>query len=272
MKIILLPILFLCFLLQSCSRLDLAVQFSGNYIVNKTDNYFDLTKEQKKWLKENFDNDFLKVQKNIFPQIAGELLKIADVINSKRPIDNTMVSVTYERVKNLFYDSLRLFSGNAVIFADHLTPKQIVYFQKEFDIKMGDLKDEESSKDSYKKMKKQFDTWMGSVTSAQKDELEKFNFLNPPMTSEIISNRQFLAHEFVKSYPDKIARKNFVEKLTIHLDKSYEEKFSKAYRDRYNKVLALTASILNKMTDDQRKTMVETLRDRANQLMKISKN
>ncbi|MBC7711913.1 MAG: hypothetical protein H7177_01140 [Rhizobacter sp.] len=272
MKKMMLPFLFLIIFLNSCSRLDVAVQFASTYVANKADDYFDTNKEQAKWLKDNFNKDFVKVQKIIFPQMAAELMKAADVVSSKRTIDTMMLQASYDRVKNLFYDVLRTFSAKAVLFADQLTSKQIVYFQKTFDKKMNDLKEDESSKDSYKKMKKQFDTWMGTMTTVQKNELEKFTKANPPLTAEKIYTRQLLAHEFVTAYPDKISRKRFVEKITTHFDDAYENRFSKTAKERNNKVVALVASILNKMTDDQRETLVETLRDRANQLVKISKN
>ena len=274
MKKLFLPIFFICisFFFHSCSRLDFAVQLASTYVASKADDYFDLTHDQTKWLKVNFEKDFERVQKIIFPQIAGELMKASETISNNRPVDATTVMMSYERIKNLFYDGMRMFAANAVIFADKLHPNQIVYFQKEFDKKMRDIKDDGSSKDAYKKMKKQFDSWMGSMTSIQKKELEDFSMAYPPITSEKIYNRQLLAHEFVTSYPDRTLRKRFIEKLMTQFDLVYEAKFSKAAKDRNNKTIVVVASILNKMTDDQRKTLSETLRDRANQLIKISKN
>lgn len=273
MKKILLPLLLVfCFFFNSCSRLDLAVQFANTYVTNKADDYFDLTREQIKWLRENFEKDFLRVQRTIFPQIASEMVRASDIINTNRPVDTTTVMITYERVKNLFYDGLRMFSGSSVLFADKLRPNQVTYFQKEFDKKMNDLREDENSKESYKKMKKHFNSWLGSLTAMQKNEMEDFSKVNPPVTIEKIYNRQQLAHEFTSSFPDKENRKRFIIKLTTQFDQVYEGKFSKSAKDRNNGIIALVTSILNKMTDDQRQTLVQTLRDRANQLIKISKN
>ncbi len=272
MKKIFLPlVLLICFFFHSCSRLDIAVQFANTYVANKADDYFDLTREQTKWLRANFEKDFLQVQKLIFPQIASEMMNASEIISSRRPIDAATVMISYERIKNLFYDGMRMFTTNTIIFTDKLQPNQIVYFQKEFDKKMRDLKDDESAKDSYKKMKKHFDTWMGNMTSAQKDELEKFSKAYPPVTSEKIYNRQLLAHEFISAYPVKENRRRFITKLTTQFDQVYEARFSKGAKDRNNKIVIMVASILNKMTDSQRQTLVDTLRDRANQLIKISK-
>ena len=119
-------------------------------------------------------------------------------------------------------------------------------------------------------MKKQYDSWMGSMSSAQKKELEKFTSQNPSPVNEIIYQRQALAHEFIKVHPDKAARKQFVEKLFTQYESLYEPGFSKVSKERNAKVVKNVTAILNMMSDDQRKVLVETLRDRANQLKKIS--
>ena len=272
MKKILVPMLFLFLFLNSCSRLDIAVQFANTYVANKADDYFDLTSEQKKWLRANFEKDFLNVQKVIFPQLAAELMKASEVISTKKNIEVATVQMSYDRMKNLFFESLRMFSNNAINFSDKLGPDQILVFQKEFDKKMRDLSEDESSRNSFKKMKKQFDSWMGNLTAIQKKELENFNNLNPPLTSEKVHARQQLALEFVSSFPDKQNRRIFVSKITTKFDQLYESKLSKAYVVRNTRVMGLVASILNKISDDQRQSLVDTLRDRANQLIKISKS
>lgn len=272
MKYFFIPILvLLCLYLNSCSRLDLAVQFANTYVAHKADDYFDLTRVQKKWLKASFENDFMRVQKTIFPQVASEMIKASDIIQTNRPVDAATVMISYERIKNLFYDGMRMFTSSALAFAEKLHPNQIAHFQKEFDIKMSDIKEDESPESFYKKMKKHFDSWMGGLSSSQKNELNSFSKSNPPLTAEKIFNRQLLAHEFVNAYPDQVRRNRFITKITTQFDQAYESKFSKTTKDRNNKIMALVASILNKMTDNQRQTLVETLRDRANQLLKISK-
>jgi hypothetical protein len=271
MKKIILYIFISCFLLNSCSRLDLAVNFADTYIVNKTDNYFDLTSEQKKWLNLNFDKDFSKVKEIIFPRIASELFKAANMISSKAPLGASDIKLAYERLNKLFYDGLQMFSSDAVLLVDQLNTNQIIYFQKEFDKKMKELQENENSKDSYKKMKKQFDSWLGEMTSLQKKELESFTTANPPLTNEIVNNRQLLAHEFVSSYYDQSLRRKFVEKIMNHFGESYEANFSIKMKERNNKIIELTTSILNQITNEQREILVNRLKDRANQLLKISK-
>lgn len=203
--------------------------------------------------------------------MAAELLKAADIINDTRNLDVPTVTLYYERVRNLFYEGLHLFSPNAVVFAGRLEPVQINSFQKEFDKKMRDLKQEDSEIQSFKKMRKHFESWMGSLNSSQKKDLEKFVENNPSNINEKIYNRQYLAHEFVRSYPDKNARAVFVDGLFSRYESMREPGYSKIALAKDKKIILLVTSILNKMSDSQREDLVETLRERANQLLKISR-
>ena len=205
-------ILTVVFLSVSCSRLDIAVNLANSYIVHKTDDYFDLTKEQSKRLKESLAKDINQVKKTIFPQLAAEMLKIADTVSFQKTFDSTFVSATYQRIENLFMEGVRIFTPTAVALAGDLSPNQITLFQKEVDEKLNDLK-KDSEKKSFDKMKKQFDSWFGSMTSNQKDDLKKFVEKNPGPTKLSVYNRQTLAHNFVRAFPDKNARKKYVEKI-----------------------------------------------------------
>lgn len=271
MKKILLLLFVLLLSFTSCSRLDIAVNLANSYITNKTDDYFDLTRDQKDWLKTALDRNISKVKKTILPQLAAEMNKAATIISAQPSFDANAVYLTYQRVENLLFQGLRLFATDAGAFSEKLTPEQITTFQNEFDKKLKELKDDPGKK-SYDKMKKQFDTWMGSLTSEQKKKLKTFVAENPPPVAESIYNRQNLAHNFIRAYPDKTARKKYVEKLFTNYDSMRDSNYTKRVVEKNKKVASFVTYILNSMTEEQRSTLVATLRDRANQLIKISKS
>lgn len=256
--------------LTSCSRLDIAVNLANSYITNKTDDYFDLTRDQKNWLKAALDRNIDKVKKTILPQLAAELHKASNTIAAQTIHDANAVYLTYQRVENLMFQALRIFASDAGAFSEKLTSQQMVTFQHEFDKKLKEYKDDPEKK-SYDKMKKQFDSWLGSVTSDQKKKLKSFVAENPPPVKEALFNRQNLAHNFIRVYPDLSARRKYVEKLFTQYDIMREPGYTKLITEKNKKVAGFVTSILNSMTDDQRSSLVTTLRDRANQLIKISK-
>lgn len=268
-KIVLFLLIIVC-IVTSCSRLDLAVNLANSYVTNKADDFFDLTGEQSKWLKKALARDIEKVKKTIFPQLAAEMLKISQTIDTQKTFDSATVLLGYNRLEGLFYDGLRIFAPTAVGFVDKLVPAQIDYFQKEADKKFSEMK-EDPNKKSYKKIKKQFDSWAGGMSSKQKDELKMFVDKNPPPAKEVVYNRQHLVHDFVRSFHDKVARKKYVERLFTNYDSMLEPGYKKVLIEKHNRVASFVTSILNKMPEDQKKTLVETIRERANQLIRISK-
>jgi hypothetical protein len=271
MKKILFLVLILLFAVTSCSRLDIAVNLANSYLTNKADDYFDLSREQKSALKANLTKDIAAIKKTILPQFAAEMFKAADLISAQKNFDVNTVYQTYVRAENLMYQAVRIFTPTAVALADSLNSSQITKFQNEFDKKIKDLKDDPEKK-SYDRIKKQFDSWMGSMTSDQKKKLKDFISANPPAINETVFNRQNIAHEFVRNYPDKAARKKFVEKLMTNYESLKETNYNKLMLEKNKKVAGFVTQILNSMKDDQRKTLIEELRERANQLMKISKD
>lgn len=264
--------LFLVIIFSSCSRLDIAVGLASTYIVKKSNDYFDLTISQTKWVRSHFNTDFAKVKKFIFPQIAAEMISIADIVSGQKNITEAMVDTTSVRLKNFFYEGLRMFSGSAVALVDQFTPEQISYFQKEFEEINAELKEKSSQENSYKRMKKNYDSWLGGMTSDQKASLEKFTSTRPDLINEKIEHRKGLSNEFVKTYPDPLKRKTFIENLFNNYESLYSPNFAKITKDRNKLTASFVASVLNSMTEDQRKTLIETLRERANQLIKISKD
>lgn len=253
----------------SCSRIDLAVSLANSYITNKVDNYFDLTRTQRGWLKETLSHDIEQVKKIIFPQLASEMFKAADIISTKATIDPAMVYGSYKRLENLFFEGLRIFTPSAVMFVEKLSPDQITHFQKEFDKKVSDLK-EESQQKEYTKMKKQFDSWMGSVTSKQKNEIKNFVKTNPSIIDEAVYNRQKMVHYFVNA--DVSERKNYVKKLFNSYESLKEPSYAKMTEAKSRQVAGFVTSMVNRISPDQKKTLINTIRDRANQLINISRD
>ena len=271
MKKITALIFLILFVTFSCSRLDLAVNLANSYIANKADDFFDLTGDQSRWLKEALAKDIIRVRKTIFPQLATEMLKIADVLSYQKTFDSNSVLKSYDRLEGLYYDGLRIFSPTAVAFVDKLRPAQIEYFQKQADKKFSEMKEDPEEK-SYSKIKKHFDSWMGGMTSTQKKELKKFIEKNPPPIKEVVYNRQHLVHEFIRAYPDKVARKSFVEGIFIKYEAMKDPAYNKLIDDKHKRVAGFFANILNNISADQKKTLIDTIRDRANQVVRISKN
>ncbi|MBY0413471.1 MAG: hypothetical protein K2Q18_04870, partial [Bdellovibrionales bacterium] len=257
--------------LVGCSRLDLAANLANSYIVNKTDDFFDLNRDQKKIMREALEDDLAKIKKSILPQLASELHRNAEIISSTKKIDKNDVLLSYQRIENIFYQSIRIFSADAVTLADKLSQEQINYFQEESQKKLEELK-EKPGKKSFDRMKKHFDSWLGTMTASQKSELKNFIATNPPSIAETIHFREVMVQDFVKVYPDKEARRKYVENIFNNYESIKGPIYARIMNEKTQKVAEFVTRVLNTMTEDQRNTLIHSLRDRANQLIKISKS
>ena len=271
MKKIITLIFIVLFVSVSCSRLDLAVNLANSYIAKKTDDFFDLTWDQKSWLKEVLASDISKIKKTIFPILASEMLKVADQLSQQKKFDSKAVMINFNRLEEIYYDGLKILAPTAVALVDKLNPAQIEYFQKETDKKFLEMRDDSNNK-TYKKMKKNFDSWMGGITSGQTEELREFIAKHPTPVKEIIFNRQTLTHEFVKIYPDKAARKLFIEGIFTDYSSKVSANYKKVIDEKNKNIAEFFTHIINTMADKQKQTLINTIRDRANQIIKISKS
>ena len=270
MKRIVILSLTILFLATSCSRLDLAVNLANTYLANKTDDFFDLTHEQSKWLKRSLNHDIEIIKKSIFPQLASEMFKVAEIISTHRFLETMTVFDTYKRFEGLFYASLKVFAPTAMALSEKLGPVQINYFQKEANRKFNEMKKDPERK-SYKRIKRHFDSWIGSMTSGQKKDLKSFINKNPSPVGDVINHRQNLIHEFVSYSSDKIERKKFVERVFTNYESMVEPQYKAIINGKHKRVAAFVTNILNGLTENQRETLVETIRERANQIIKISR-
>ncbi len=271
MKKISVLILIILFTSVSCSRLDLAVSLANSYMTKKADDFFDLTWDQKNWLKDALAKDISVIRKTIFPALASEMLKNAELINHQKTFDTSTVLSSFSRLEAIYYEGLKILTPTAKTLVDKLTSTQVEYFQKQTEKKFLEMKDD-SDKKSYKKMKKNFDSWMGGLTSSQKDELKSFVEKNPSPVKEIVLHRQHLVQEFVRTYPDSMGRKKFLEDIFTRYSTTMDPEYKKIIDEKNKNIATFFTLFLNTMTAAQKQTLIDTIKDRANQIIKISKS
>ena len=255
-------------MVSACSRMELAVNFANVYITSKADDYFDLTRDQASWMRAAIKKDIEVVKKTIFPQLATELNRTAEFVRDTQVFEAGMVETTYLRLKNLFLYSMKIFIPTAKELVNKLSLTQVESFKKEFAAKNTEIKEGDSKK-AYKKIKEHFDTWLGGMTALQKKELEDFFKTNPPVINEKIANREKLANGFVKYFPDPKLRSQYIENLFTSYEPMRDPSFVKASNEYAKKFYAFVANILNKMPVSQKAILVDTLKDRAQQIEKM---
>ncbi|HEY8270055.1 MAG TPA: hypothetical protein VIG33_04155, partial [Pseudobdellovibrionaceae bacterium] len=121
--------LFLCiFGTLSCSRLDIAVNWADTYIVSQVDDYFDLTSQQNKELKESLKKDILKIRQEQFLDWARELRRF-----NKYILEKNLNEETFHKYFAKALDTTRklqsYFANTAVKFISTTSPAQLEHFE-----------------------------------------------------------------------------------------------------------------------------------------------
>ncbi|MGZ3788991.1 MAG: DUF6279 family lipoprotein [Bacteriovorax sp.] len=261
----------LIFSFHSCSRIDLAANWADNYITHQLDHYFDLDSLQSKFVRKALKEDVDKIKKNIFPRVAQEMQKVEEEVLSLSSWSAERVTFHEVNFKKIFYDGLMFFEPTAVELSQKLRNEQLQSFKKEFDSKTKDLEKEagdiiSSREKRFEKSRKMIESWIGNLTPEQRKELQNFCQLNPLPLKEQVDNREKLSRQFIESFSDLSKRKKFVSDLFVNYERMRDTNYAKAIEEDQQIYFGVIASILNKMTSEQRKHLSEILKDRIEQL------
>ncbi len=267
--------IFLIFIVTNCSRIEFATDWADTYLTTQIDHYFDINSLQARFVKTGLKEGIQQVRVKIFPKIAEEFKKILSEVDKMVPFTGEIVAQHELNLKNIFYETLSIFEPSSVEFSTQLNIDQLENFKKEFQKKNKDLLEDlgnpsEMKDKQFNKIRKQLEAWIGNLNSAQKKELEKHCALNPTPLREMVRNRELLAQQFGESFPVMEKRKKFVSDILLSYEKMRDPEYSKIVQEDQKSLFATIADILNHMTNDQRKHLSETLKDRIQQLKNAS--
>jgi hypothetical protein len=240
-------------------------------VANQLDHYFDMSNLQSQLVKKALKEDIVVIKKKIFPKLAIELQKISKDVEILTPFTLESVSAHEAQFKAIFKDGLTIIEPSVVEFAQRLQPEQLDSFKKEFEKKSRDIQKEamdpvEARDKRFDKMRKYFEGWIGKMTNEQRSDLRKFAQLNIFPYKEQLINREKISKEFIQSFSDLEKRKQFVSNFVYHYESMRDPAYTKAILEDQKNMFELVATVVNKMNADQRKYLLETLKDRVEQL------
>jgi len=271
MKIFFRALLFVSFFIVSCSRIDVATNFADTYIANQLDKYFDINSIQSQFVKKTLKKDIVSIRRIIFPKAADELEKVLKETDEVKNWNKDLIIAHEKSMKEIFYSSIRILEQSAVEFASQLTPEQLKAFQKEFKKKTEDIQDlvddpRESREKRYDKTRKFIEAWVGSLTNAQKKDLQNFCQLHLFPYREQITNREKLVKGFADSFPDVAKRKQYVSELFLNYENLRDPEYARLVLEDQDKLFDFLVKLYNSLNEDQRNHLRSTLADRIKQL------
>lgn len=266
---------FTLLILPSCSRIEMAANWADTYILNQMDKYFDVNSMQSQFIKKALKEDIETIKHDVFPGAADQFEHLQKLFESNKAITIADIDKAEDELKAVFFKAIKIFEPNAQEFVKKLDQKQLAVFKVVFNKKMRELNEEMEKPDKasdkrFNRIRSQMQSWLGNLNKAQLAAIEEFSRHNLPPLKEIIKNREKIAQQFLESFqsPDKL--KSFIHTLFVNYESLRDPEYVKAVEADHKKLQGLIAEILNSMTPEQRKHVIETLKDRIDQLRKIS--
>lgn len=261
----------------SCSRIELAANWADTYIVNHIDKYFEVSSMQSQFIKKAVKDDVDAIRKKIFPNVADELERFQKKIESNTPIAYQDIDQSQLELKKIFYDTVAIFEPNAQVFVKKLTSQQLDIFKSAFDKKTKEMESDlenpaEAKKKRFNRIKDQFQSWVGTLNNEQLFIIQQFTADNLPPLKEQLKNRDRLSKEFLDSFKNDESRNKFVTQLFTNYESMRDPEYAKASNVYQKKVFELIVVMLNQLTPEQKKHLIDTLKDRAEQVRETAQN
>ncbi len=259
------------FVLSSCSRIEFATNWADTFVASLADHYFDTSSFQSRFIKRSLQDDIKKIRVQIYPRIAIALDKVLTEFESNKEFNLEMINTHEQELHSIFNDSLKILEPSTVEFVSLLSPKQLEYYKKEFKDKTDDLKDDIKTKElvherQFEKMKKQFENWIGSLTSDQKKDINDFCNNTPFPFKEQINNREKVSNLFVENFSNVEKRKRIISDLMLNYESFRDPDYSKIILEYQKNYFEFIVKIINKLTIEQKKRITIILTDRIFQL------
>ncbi|XGC79850.1 DUF6279 family lipoprotein [Bdellovibrio bacteriovorus] len=269
MKILVLSILLLA--TTACSRSSVMMSFADTLAVSKTDEYFDLTSQQKEELKKDLRQDLDALKKEFLPEVAKTLRKIESEV-SKGKIESELIATHFTEFHVHFKKLTSYFANTAVKTVVTFQPEQFDYFAKTMKEEIKDRSDvEEQNEKAYKRYRRSLEFWVGGLSQDQKDKLQGFLNQNPYPVKLETENKEYVVRQFLEVKADKEKLKEYVRSIYIDYESPRLPAFTEAlnsHKKAFQKFLAET--LWPTISKNQIENLKANLIARAEELEKIA--
>ncbi|WP_373997850.1 DUF6279 family lipoprotein [Bdellovibrio bacteriovorus] len=255
---------------SACSRSGVMVRMFDDLAVSKADDYFELTSKQREELKKDLQKDVDVARKELLPQIAKSLRSIEPQIN-KEKLDSEVITTQMMEFQNYFKKLSSYFGETAVKTSLSLEPSQVFHFAKEVREDIEDDSESDAKEKVEKRYKKSVEFWIGGISSAQKEKIQKFLKQNPYPSKLQNENKEYVLNQFLEAKKNPETLKKFVKDFF----NDYESVRLPAYTEALNNHKKafqkfLVEEFWSTISKNQKETLKENISSRAEDLEKIA--
>jgi len=258
----------------SCSRLDMAVNWADTYIASQVDDYFDISFEQNKELKESLKKDIQKIRTNEFPQWAKTFRELAGEIRG-----NTLSEEDFNKYFETTLQASRtiqpVFSETAVKFIASASPEQLTHFERTFSKKNVEYKEkiqnsEKTRNESRKKYIRGIEMGIDSLSKDQDQLLNRHLSENPFPAQALIKNRNHILEKFIEAKKSPESLKTFVRAYYQDKYQFADPEYQQALKKYQTELSKFVFQLFKSLDEKQKSFLCESLAEKAGLLDKMA--
>ncbi len=268
--------------LAGCSSVSMLYTFADYAIKDRADDFFYLDDAAEARLNENIQKMKDWHRKTMLPKYAGLLSDIAERAEQAEagPWTRPAVDDIFRRFRGLLDETARGAAPYAAAaLAAHTSPEKIDYFREASAEYINEEQDEETAplderiEEGVERRTKTFERFVGTLTD---DQIEIVRGHVRGMTgnralwlSHLKKRHQYLA-QVLSANPDQALLADTVYRLSVRgydlVDPAYEQISER----RWNALAAMYFDILKSLSDEQKATLVATLKTYAADMRELS--
>lgn len=255
-----------------CSRLDFAFRWADTYIASKVDDYFDISSQQSKELKNDIQKDLQAIRTEVLPTWIDRLQGLQKEVN-EGPIKQDRVAFYFDSFMNDVEQINTRFADTAVDFIATTKPGQIDHFVKAFHEKNAeDLKKyTDSGKKQYRdKYIEWFEMFVGSLNSDQKKMIDENLAASPYPLEMKVKNKEHVFAKFITHRESPDDMKKFVRDYYSNPTQYDLPEYRETMNSWKKNMQTLVTNVLSTLTDRQKTALRENLSEKTAQLQKIA--
>lgn len=265
-----LSVVILGLILNSCSRVDLAIKWADTFLYYELKSIFDFEGKQKAVVETATDDLVAEMKKDWLPAIADRFQALSEKVDLKNPedirgvLENEVAFIT-EHLKKMY-----LLVGNQVpaiarvIHGDNWTS-----FKDEFEEKNLEILDNKDKS----KLEDNIERFLGDLSQTQQKLIRDWLKENPPNASLRVENRRHIIKEMDIKVTPWTSEKWSDVILTWLKDPEILNlpSYKSAIKKRTDSMILLLVDVLKSMSDEQRGTLKNNLLDWKEKIRKASK-
>lgn len=262
--------------LTGCNHIGLAFKWVDTYVASKVDDYFDINSHQSRELKKGIQKDLQQVKADVLPQWIARF----------KELEHEVMAGTLDKQKTAFYFDLFLndvehinsrFGDTARDFIKNIQPEQLAYFAKAYQKKTREDLAKYQMKEKYRKeMRAKYfeytEMFLGTLTDEQKKMIDA-HLDTTPFPGELkAKNKEHILARYLEARDTPKAQREFLNSYYHNPQALNLPEYQAAYTHYHQELQKLIAGLVGCMTANQKKTLLENLREKSLQLERIARN